>query len=482
MNKVERMPVKKENQKPAPTEGHKPIFYNFKKMSVKALLPYLGSSKRLQSYFLLKARKTFYKYIQNLAKREKWDDVFLRQRLATCDSFSEAIERILPTVNEKTRLKLLENFFYNQTFIRTEKAEAYKARFGENPPQFLLISPSMACNLRCKGCWASEYEVNKGLSKEKMDEILDEAKNEMGIHYVVLTGGEPTSWPPLWDLVEKHTDKIFMPYTNGQLFAGKNGEKLVKKIAALGNFFPCISIDGEKDATDERRGKGVFEKTRRAMELLSEHKVFFGFSATHTRENHDALIRSDFIEEMIERGAKIGWFFHYVPLGDNPNPAMAPTPEQRVERFRKIEKIRQEKRPLMIYDFWMDGPYTNGCIGWGQKYVHITADGHFEPCAFIHFAKDNVHSKTLVECLNSDWLKEARSRQPFNENLFSPCPYIDNGHELRDLVAKHNVPGTHVGAENCVMGSIHESVMENAREYNDHLKKIGLTSQGAIHP
>ena len=458
------------------------LFYNIKKMGVKALLPHLSRSEKLQNYFVLKVRRTFHNYIMDISRKENWSDAFLKQRLVTCDSFTESIKRVLPEVNEKTRLKLLQNFFYNQTFIRVERARVYKEKHGEEPPQFLLISPSMACNLRCTGCWASEYEVNKGLSREKVKDILHEAKEEMGIHFIVLTGGEPTSWPPLWEIVEEHPDIIFMPYTNGQIFGGKKGEEYVRKIAELGNFFPCISIDGDENTTDARRGKGVYQKTKRAMEMLNAHGVLFGFSATHTRENHEALVQNGFIEDMVSRGAKIGWFFNYVPLGDNPNPALSPTPEQRVERFRKIESVRKQRLPLILYDFWMDGPYTNGCVGWGRKYVHITADGDIEPCAFIHFAKDNIHEKKLAECVNSDWLKEARARQPFNNNLFSPCPYIDNCGSLRDLVEKYEVPGTHVGAENCVEGPIHEAVMKNGDEFNAYLEKIGLTSEGAIHP
>ncbi len=479
---MENKPAPAPTPTPAPVGASKSFTYNLKKMGIKALLPYLNRSERVRNYFLMRVRKTFHKYILEMAKKEKWTEAFLKQRLMTCDSFSEGIKRILPQVNDKTRMKLLENFFYNQTFIRVEKAEAYKQKHGEDPPQFLLLSPTMACNLRCKGCWASEYEVNKGLSGDKMREILSEARNEMGIHFIVLTGGEPTSWPPLWDIVEEHPNTIFMPYTNGQVFGGKNGEKMVQKIAELGNFFPCVSIDGDQKTTDARRGEGVYEKTKKAMELFKKYGIFFGFSATHTRENHDALVRGNFIEEMIERGAKIGWFFHYIPLGDNPDPSLAPTPEQRVERFRRIEGIRKQKLPLVMYDFWMDGPYTNGCVGWGRKYIHMTADGDIEPCAFIHFAKDNIHKKSLTECLNADWLKEARSRQPFNHNLFSPCPYIDNSHELRDIIAKHKIPGTHVGAENCIHGPIHEAVKQNAQEYNDYLQKIGLTSEGTFHP
>ena len=287
---------------------------------------------------------------------------------------------------------------------------------------------------------------------------------------MVVTGGEPMIWKPFLRLAEKHSDIAFMPYTNGTVI----DEELAEKIANLGNIYPCISIAGDKESTDLWRGKGVYEKAERAMKELKERGVFFGFSATHTRENHKSIVNEAFFDEMISKGSHIGWLFTYVPLGKEPNPDLMPTGEQRIERYELLEKMRKDGKPIVLYDFWMDGPLVGGCIGWGKKYVHINADGVVEPCAFIHFGKDNIKEKSLAECLNSDFLKEARRRIPFDENLFAVCPYIDNPEELKSLVEEFGVNPTHPGAEQCISGPVHEAVLANSREYKEALEKKGL--------
>ena len=57
-------------------------------------------------------------------------------------------------------------------------------------PRLLMIDPTSACNLKCKGCWAADYSKNTNLSYEKLDEILTEAK-KVGVFEILMTGGEP---------------------------------------------------------------------------------------------------------------------------------------------------------------------------------------------------------------------------------------------------------------------------------------------------
>ena len=63
-------------------------------------------------------------------------------------------------------------------------------------------------------------------------------------------------------------------------------------------------------------------------------------------------------------------------------------------------------------DFWNDGIYTKGCIPGGKRYFHINARGDAEPCAFVHFAVDNVkndnHCRRLFYRIHS--LKPTRNR------------------------------------------------------------------------
>lgn len=456
---------------------------------LKAMLPLAARSDRLRRYLVDRARRDFVSVIHRTAAEEGWSPEYLSARLGACDHLARVVKQALPALGAATQRRLIENLFYHQTFTRTAVAERYRARHGELPPELLLLSPSMACNLRCGGCWASEYGKARRLTEDRLDRLLVEAKTEMGIHFVVLTGGEPTLYRPLWDVMERHQDVAFMPYTNGQLI----DEAMADDLARRGNVYPCLSIDGDEATTDARRGPGVHARLLRAMRLLQERGVFFGVSCTHTRANHDALVREDYFAELAGRGARLGWLFHYVPLGDHPDPALSPTPEQRVERHRLVQRLRAGDLPMVLYDFWMDGPLTNGCIGWGKRYVHVTADGKVEPCAFIHFAQDGIcdqvpdgrgglRALTLTECLNRPWLKEARAQQPFGDNLLAPCPYVDHPEILRSLTERHGVAPSHPGAEQCTAGPVYEAVRENAEAYRAHLDVLGLRVRGCRPP
>lgn len=51
-------------------------------------------------------------------------------------------------------------------------------------------------------------------------------------------------------LCEKHSDCIFMSFTNGTLI----DEEFAQEMLRVKNFFPVLSVEGDMDATDFRRG------------------------------------------------------------------------------------------------------------------------------------------------------------------------------------------------------------------------------------
>ena len=88
-----------------------------------------------------------------------------------------------------------------------------------------------------------------------------------------------------------------------------------------------------------------------------------------------------------------------------------------------------------------------GCIAGGRNYIHINANGDVEPCVFTHFAVDKIHDKTLLEVLKSDFFRTIRSKQPYSDNLLTPCMIIDNPDVYREVVLSCNAYPTHEGAE-----------------------------------
>jgi MoaA/NifB/PqqE/SkfB family radical SAM enzyme len=350
-------------------------------------------------------------------------------------------KRVLNETHPHHRKKIISNFIINQLLVGTNHRKAFEAENGFYPPDAMILSPTMRCNLSCYGCYSGSYP-QEDLPFEVIDRVVGECK-EMGIHLVLMTGGEPFLRKDLFDLFEKHSDTIFQIYTNGSLI----DEGMVERFVELGNVIPAISLEGFREETDGRRGKGQFDRITKVMDWLKQAGIFFAISTTQTSKNTDTLTSDEFIDFLIEKGCILLWNFHYMPIGRAPDFSLMTTPEQRNRTRERFGYFRATK-PILMVDFWNDGCLTHGCIAGGRKYFHVNARGDVEPCVFCHFASDNVKEKSLVEALNSPLFREIRSKQPFSENLFRNCPLIDHPEQGREFALKHAKYFTHEGAEN----------------------------------
>jgi len=367
----------------------------------------------------------------------------------------DVIERLSPNC----RKKLVSNLFVNAFLIGTDKREIeVPAAEGFRPPMFLVISPTMRCNLRCPGCYAGEYEQHPGLPTELVDRVICEAK-AMGTHLIVMSGGEVFTRPDMFDIWKRHDDVYFQLYTNGSLI----DDRMARRIEECGNVAPMISLEGFREFTDERRGPGAFDTVMAAMDALREAGVMFGVSFTETRHNMEQIASDELLDLLVEKGCMVAWYFQYIPIGREPQTDLMPTPEQRDWLRKRLLKVRDEKA-IFIGDFWNDGYYVEGCIAAGREYIHINANGDVEPCVFCHFAVDNIRDKTLKEALTSDFMRAIRSRQPYRDNVLTPCMLIDEPDVLREAVVKHHAHPTHPGAETLIT-DLKGDIDEYARKY-----------------
>jgi len=332
------------------------------------------------------------------------------------------------------------NFFVNSALVGVPKQYRLAEDLGVDVPYAILMDPTEKCNLRCIGCWAGDYQRVRELPFETMDKVCTEAE-ELGIHLIVVSGGEPmVAKDKLIRLAERHPNQLFHPFTNGTLI----DEEFVSEMVRLGNIAPAISVEGLEEQTDARRGKGVYQKIMHTMDLLREAGCVFGFSACYAQNNTEIIASDEFIDTMVDKGCAFGWFFTYVPVGSDPNIELMATPEQRSLMYDTVRRWRNSK-PIFIVDFWNDGEFSLGCIAGGRRYLHINANGDVEPCAFIHYAVDNINDKSLKECLASSLMKAYQKRQPFNENMLRPCPLIDNPEKLVEIIEESGARSTQLG-------------------------------------
>ncbi|MCI1721720.1 MAG: radical SAM protein [Lachnospiraceae bacterium] len=349
----------------------------------------------------------------------------------------DLIMSFFTSVDDGIRDKILENIIINGTLIGSKKQKASREKYGCNVPWTILMDPTSACNLHCTGCWAAEYGHKLSLTYDEMNSIVKQGK-ELGVYVYMFSGGEPTvRKDDLIRLCDEHPDCEFQPFTNGTLI----DDKFADEILRVKNFFPAISCEGTEESTDFRRGAGTFKKATDAMARLRERKIPFGISNCYTSKNYNVIGSEEYFDQMIEWGAKYAWFFTYIPVGKDAVPDLIATPEQRKFMYDQLRAFRKTK-PLLTIDFWNDGEYINGCIAGGRYFLHINANGDFEPCGFIHYADHNLHKDTLLSALQGPMFMAYHKGQPFNDNMLRPCPLLDNPEALRKMVDETGAKST----------------------------------------
>jgi len=413
--------------------SEKSMVENVKAFAVKKALAYLDGDPD----------KNIPKLLEWVDKFDK-DDEYLTQRNAfrsvvgnPDNNWYRLIKSLWTDIDDDVRKTFFENFIVNANLIGGPRQKKLQEEHGCNIPWAILMDPTSACNLKCKGCWAAEYGNKLNMTYEQLDDIIKQGK-AMGTYMYLFSGGEPmVRKADIIKLCEAHPDCVFTAFTNGLLI----DEQFADDMLRVKNFFPAISVEGFREATDFRRGEGTFDGVMRAMKILKDKKLPFGASCCYTSKNIDSLSSEEYMDMLIESGAKFAWFFHYMPVGNDAAVELLPTPEQREIMYHKIREYRS-KKAIFTIDFQHDGEFTKGCIAGGRNYFHINANGDMEPCAFIHYSDSNIKDKTLLEALKSPLFMAYKEGQPFNDNHLRPCPMLENPEKLKAMVENSGAHST----------------------------------------
>ena len=358
------------------------------------------------------------------------------------------IDRIMSETNPHIIKMLMLNLGYEAFLRGTKTIRANREKYNCNIPWLILFDPTNACNMHCEGCWSGTYGHKSNLSFEMMDKIVTQGK-ELGVYLYMMTGGEPmVRKKDILRLAEKHNDCVFALYTNSTLI----DDEFCQEVVRLGNLMFQLSIEGTPQTNDARRGEGHYNAVMNAMELFRKYGIIFGTSICYTSANIEAVTDLDFIRLIADKGARYGFFFHYMPVGSNAVPSLMPTVEQRRAMIEKIRYIRSSECNIGFYpmDFQNDGEYVGGCIAGGRNYFHINANGDAEPCVFIHFSNTNIHENSILEMLQSPLFMAYHEGQPFNRNHLRPCPMLENPELLRKMVKETGAHQTNDESEETV--------------------------------
>ena len=132
-------------------------------------------------------------------------------------------------------------------------------------PSKVYFEITRKCNLSCSYCYnKSSGSFFQEISKETIFRLIEELER-MGTFEIRLTGGEPTTHPDFFEIVDYAIEKGFF------VSLGSNGifsETVADRIKASGIRIVIISLDGPEAINDLTRSTGTFKKAVATIQRL----------------------------------------------------------------------------------------------------------------------------------------------------------------------------------------------------------------------
>lgn len=272
---------------------------------------------------------------------------------------------------------------------------------GEHIPPFLIASITSKCNLHCAGCYSrcnhatTDADPVSQLTSEEWLKIFDEA-DELGISFILLAGGEPMLRRDIIEAAGKKQNILFPIFTNGTFI----DEQYFALFNKCRNLVPIMSIEGSKEITDNRRGKGIYDKLIANMEEFKKRGLIFGASVTVTTKNYKEVTSDEFLNSLSDRGCKAIIFVEYVPVTEESS-ELAPSDTEREYLMNEIQRLREERSEMVYIAFPGDEKSSGGCVAAGRGFFHINSHGGAEPCPFSPYSDVNIKNSSLREAMHS---------------------------------------------------------------------------------
>jgi MoaA/NifB/PqqE/SkfB family radical SAM enzyme len=335
-------------------------------------------------------------------------------------------------VRKPAELRFLREFLKHAAGAQAlrEKHEAA----GLHVPPFLIASVTSNCNLLCAGCYSRANQVCPGnaagepLPAERWGRLFREAA-ELGVTFILLAGGEPMLRQDVLDAAAARPEMLFPVFTNGTLM----DEAAYRRFDAHRNLLPVLSLEGGREETDARRGKGVYDAVMGAMDGLKRRSILFGVSVTVTKENAGDVTDMDFARELKRLGCSLMFYVEYVP-SDNASGELAPSDAERALVKERAEAIRKALN-LLVISFPGDEADYGGCLAAGRGFVHVATDGSVEPCPFSPYSDTDIRDRPLAEALRSRFLRRMQDEGLLSGEHAGGCLLFERRLQVERLLA-----------------------------------------------
>jgi len=364
-------------------------------------------------------------------------DIFMDERFDLQKYLTEGVEQVIKDALKATLKDPRESAFlvkFAASCAVADKRREKNEKEGLHVPSYLIASITSSCNLHCEGCYSRANEATTDcapsmqLTEEEWVKIFREAE-ELGVSFILLAGGEPML---RWDVIEsagKMKNIMFPVFTNGTFMTDKHLD-LLKKCR---NIVPVISIEGEREETDTRRGAGVYDTVMEKMDRLHEMGIIYGVSVTVTKENMEKVYSDSFLDSLRSRGCKAVFYIEFTPVSDE-GAHLAPDDDDREFMSDRVDDLRRNKQDMIYISFPGDEKSSGGCLAAGRGFFHINSHGGAEPCPFSPYSDINVKDTSLKEALRSKLFTALRSSDILADDHKGGCVLNEKRDQVEALL------------------------------------------------
>ena len=278
-----------------------------------------------------------------------------------------------------------------------EKVSQFTEKYSRGESIAIIqLQYNYRCNMLCEHCSIEAYQKHaagkRSLTPKDVAELARQA-DEMGLARFVISGGEPTTFPDLDELVASiDPQKFFINSdSNGYLLAEK-----AEHMKKIGIDRIQLSIDSlnpeEHDAF--RRKPGAW---KRAMEGIDECQrvglpLYIQTVATKQRLHSDEFIK--FVEYFNSRGLTV--FISFAkPVG-----AYAGHYESMIDANDLAYERELEKKYQLCTHLTPGYGLHMGCIG-VKGFVSVTQYGDVQPCPYFHCSIGNIFETPFREIIEN---------------------------------------------------------------------------------
>ncbi len=316
----------------------------------------------------------------------------------------QGVEKIVADTIRATLKNPKESAFMARFAVASRKASRTRMKLEEeglHVPGCLIASITSSCNLHCEGCYSRctgatvDEAPSDQLETAEWLRVFREAE-ELGVSFILLAGGEPMIRRDVIEAAGDMPNIIFPVFTNGTFI----DERCFRLLDAHRNLVPVISIEGGRETTDARRGKGIYDLVAGNMRTFCEKGLIFGASITVTTENLREVMAPGFVRGLAEQGCRLVIYVEYVPVSED-SEHLAPGAAEREVMAGAMDALRADFDDMVLLSFPGDELAMGGCMAAGREFFHINSHGGAEPCPFSPYSDVNVRDTSLKDAIRS---------------------------------------------------------------------------------